>query len=73
MGLDQKSSQKFKNIEEQMLGPQEDEMESVEESKSIGSNAQSEIKSTDNIRKPAYDYRYYRFIQLENRIKCMLV
>ena len=57
-----------------MLGPQEDEsMENIEESKSIGSNVQSEIKSTDNIRKPAFDNRNYRFVQLGNRINCMLV
>ena len=57
-----------------MLGPQEDEsMENVEESKSIGSNVQSEIKSTDNIRKPAFDNRNYQFVQLGNRINCMLV
>ena len=56
-----------------MLGPSEDEMENVEESKSIGSNIRSEIKSTDNIKKPAFDNRNYRFIQLENRINCMLV
>ena len=66
-----------------MLGPQEDDsMENVEESKSIenveesksnGSNTQSGIKSTDNIRKPAFDYRNYRFVQLENRMNCMLV
>ena len=57
-----------------MLGPQVDEsMENIEESKSIGSNVQSEIKSTDNIRKPAFDNRNYRFVQLGNRINCMLV